>query len=159
MAFLNGVGVRGVVSRSDLWFGVMNLQEGKQRLNSDTGSHVIWIQRCVKEGRAVQRVFLLRERGFVPVQRGRDHRLLAAHRRGGQRRILQVQRVLLGPHVEELWQHWDNITITGYFTVKKYEMNAESLNKQNIWIKRVFCRLSKSNLRPAQVQLLSWGLW
>lgn len=56
----------------------------------------------MKERGAVQRVFLLRERGFVPVQRGRDHRLLAAHRRGGQRRILQVQRVLLGPHVEEL---------------------------------------------------------
>lgn len=27
MAFLNGVGVRGVVSRFDLWLGVMNLYE------------------------------------------------------------------------------------------------------------------------------------
>lgn len=50
----------------------------------------------------VHRVLLLSERGFVPVQRRSDDGLLTAHRSGRERRVLQVQRVLFGPQVEEL---------------------------------------------------------
>lgn len=53
----------------------------------------------------LQRVFLLGEGGLVTLQWRRDDGLLAAHWRGRERRVLQVVRVLLGPHIEKLEQH------------------------------------------------------
>lgn len=47
----------------------------------------------------LHRVLFLRQRGLVTLQRGGHDRLLAADRGGGEGRVLQVQGVLLGPHV------------------------------------------------------------
>lgn len=52
-----------------------------------------------------RRVLLLNEGRLVALQRRRNDGLLAAHRRGGEGRVLQVVGVLLGPHVEELERH------------------------------------------------------
>lgn len=101
MAFLNGVGVRGVVSRSDLWFGVTNLQ-GQKRKPSGNFSKQGLIQMWWFEN--AQRVFLLSKWGFITVKRCCDDGFLTAHRSGCKWRIFQIQSILLGPHIKELWK-------------------------------------------------------
>lgn len=102
MAFLNGVGVRGVVLSSDLWLGVTNLKKKKTLVTLICGWNMQ--SKPITRFHCVHWVLLLGEGGLVSLQRCGHYDLLTAHWRGREGGILQVMRVLLRPQVQELKQ-------------------------------------------------------